>query len=478
MRRQKSKMIILALVLVILTAAVLFLKMPARSGQEDMDIQTAEDRTDRKLIEAGSVTEIEVVTATNGEENYTVKVQDGVGAILDFPEGRLDGAQLEDALERLAQTEVTEELGEQEDLLQFGLGEDAAAFKVVCTDGTTQEFRVGDRLAGRLDARYVLLDGKVCVAEGFPQELCEGRRSFYQLELIAVAPRMDENGENMDCLEYLRLSGSRFEEEIYVVSDTGTNSGYRMEEPVYGEAMFADTDPTTQNVSILDSLAYVKAASMAYENADADRMKECGLEEPYAVAEYSLNGEEHGIRVSAAQDGMRYLMVDEDPAVYRVEDIRVTAWAEAKASDLRTSYIWLVDVARLDTLVLTGENGRREYRIVENPEDNDQSFRVYCGEKELDTQEIWLPFYQKLLGMTILGTEEPSGWEEEPAYTVTYIYEEQEEEEPVTIEFHREYAKERYVALLNGRFAGTLRADTVEEAMELADKVSADGESR
>lgn len=484
MRRQKSKMIVLFLVFTVLVAAVALMKLQTGSGHRNMDTQPSgngqedADGQGRTLVQSGLVTELEAVTVENGEGGYTIEVQDGIGAIRDFPEGKLDSGKLANVLEGLVQAEVAQELGAQEDLVQFGLGKDGITFKIVCKDGRKQEFQAGNMLAGRADACYALLDGEVCVVEGLPQELCEGRRAFYKLGLIAVLPETDENGENADRLDYLRLSGSRFEEAVSIVPSSQTGSGYLMEEPVYGEAMFAATDAATQKVSVLDSLAYVEASSVAYENADADTIKECGLEEPYAIAEYSLNGEGHTLRVSGVRDGLRYLMADGDKAVYKVEDIRVNAWAEADVSKLRTSYIWLVDVARLDGLVLTGKRGRYEYRTVRNQEDNGQDFRVYCGDKELNARDVWLPFYQKLLGMTILNTERPSGWEEEPAYTVSYIYSEQEGEEPVTIEFHRERDKERYVALLDGRFAGTLRADTVEEVMELADKVSADGESR
>lgn len=477
MRRQKTKTAALIMVLAVLIAAVAFVRVPAQTGKEDVDNHAAREGQEHQFVQVDAGSQIEEITVENTECSYTIEVQDDTDMIRGFPEDKLDRGKLEKALDGLLRAALTEDLGNQEDLLQFGLGEDDTRFTVVCQDGATQEFRIGNMLTGREDACYAILDNRVCVVEGFPQELCEGRRAFYKLELIAVAPKMNENGENADSMDYLRLGGSHFREEISVVQSEETGSGYLMEEPVYGEAMFADTDTAAREVSILDSLAYVEAASMVCENADADEIKECGLEIPYAFAEYSLNGEEHNIRVSSVcDDGTRYLMLDEDPAVYSVEDIRVNAWAEADVADLRTSYIWLVDVAGLDALVLTGRSGRYEYRMVRENGDSAQEFQVYCGEEELDVRGSFLPFYQKLLGMTILNTEKPSTWEEEPDYTISYIYGEQEGKENVTIEFYREHDKERYAAFLNGRFAGVLRADTVEKTMELADKVNADGE--
>lgn len=476
MRRQKTKIAVLFIVLAVLIAAVALLKIP--TGEEGAGSYAEEEGQNRQFLQTDSQSEIDVVIVENTEGSYTVKMQGDANIIRDFPADKLDSGKLKSALDGLFQAEITEDLGEQEDLLQFGLEEGGTEFTVVWQNGTTQSFRIGNILTGRENACYALLDGRVCVVEGFPQKLCEGRRAFYKLELIAVPLKMNESGENADCMDYLRLGGSHFKEEISIVQSEVTSSGYLMEEPVYGEAMFAGTDAATHEISILDSLAYVEAASMAYENADAGVIKECGLENPYAFAEYSINGEEHTIRVGSVHDGMRYLLVDEDRSIYTVEDIRVSAWAEADASDLRTSYIWLVDVARLDAVVLTGKSGRHEYRLVREEGDNAQEFCVYYGDKELDVRGSWLPFYQELLGMTILNTEKPAKWEEEPDYTISYFYVEQEGKEPVTIEFYREHDKERYAALLNGRFAGTLRVDTVEETMKLADKVNADGESR
>lgn len=475
MRRQKTKIAVLIIVLAALIAAVALMEIPGRTGKEDAGY-TAGERQEQKFVLADSRSKIDVITVENTECSYTIEVQGDISIIQDFPENRLDSRKLENVLGRLWQARLTEDLGRQEELLQFGLEEDDTEFTVAFRDGTTQRFRIGNMLAGKEDACYALLDGTVCVVEGFPQELCEGRRAFYTLELISVTPKMNESGENADSIDYLRLGGSNFKEEINIVQSKETSSGYLMEEPVYGEAMFAETDLATQEVSIMDSLAYVEASSVVYENADADDIKECGLENPYAFAEYSINGEGHIIRAGGVHDGMRYLMVDEDPAIYMVEDIRVNAWVQADASDLRTSYIWLVDVASLDFLVLTDKNGRHEYRIVREDADNEQEFRVYYGDKELDARGSFLPFYQELLGMTILNTEKPSMWEEEPDYTISYFYGKQEGKEPVTIEFYREHDKERYIALLNGRFAGVLREDTVEETMKLVDKVNTDGE--
>ena len=103
---------------------------------------------------------------------------------------------------------------------------------------------------------------------------------------------------------------------------------------------------------------------------------------------------------------------------------------------------------------------------------------VYYEDKELDADGVWLPFYQQLLGMPILSTKKPPAWEEQPEYTITYYNSGQNGKEPVVIELCREPDSGRYAALLNGRFAGVLREDTVKAVMESVDKVNRDGDKR
>ncbi len=483
MRRQKFKIAWLILILVALAAAVVFLKSsPHTEGEakeRDGDVTAQTDDNDTNgihgmLLQSDSEIQIVEISVENDDGSYCIARREEGYIIRNFPEGRLDEKMLVDTLNLLLQVKVSDEVGKQEQLEQFGLGAGSTRIHVTDKNGKDWVFTVGDMLRGNENMCYVLLKEQVYVAEGFPRRLCEGRKAFYKLDLIEV--KADEGTENV--LEYLTISGRHFEEEICITQNPQTGSGYLMEAPAYGEVMFAETDIAAQKMSIPDSLSRVTVEAVIYENADMDERKECGLDEPYAVAEYGINGERHIIRVSDAREGRRYMMVDDDPAIYTVEDIRVDAWADARADDLRIAYLWLVDVTGLDRLVIETKSSRYDYRIERQKKDGDETFRVYYEDKEVDADGVWLPFYQQLLGMPILGTKKPSAWEELPEYTITYYSNGKNGEEPVVTELCREQDSGRYVALLNGRFAGVLREDTVKAVMELVDKVNTDGESR
>lgn len=483
MRRQKRKILGLCLLLAALVLALLALLVPPRppvdkEGRQEAAGQTEEAGQEKYLVQLPAGDRVRELSVTKAGDfvSYKIEKEEDGYLIREFPEGRLDRAGLERAVESLMGTRVTEELGVQTDLEQFGLTQEGTDLTIEGQKEGKLEIRIGSLLPGRTDARYALLGGEVCVAEGFPQELLTGRRAFYDLELISIAPKKDEKGENADELEYLRLEGSHFEDPVRIVRSDRTGSGYLMEAPVYGEAMFAATDAVTQEISVIDSLAYVEASAVVCENADGEERERYGLREPDAVAAYSINQEAHQLSVSSLRDGRRYLMVDEDPNIYQVEEIRVKAWAQADPARLRTSYIWLVDVGHLDGLTVTDGSGSTEYRIEQGGE-AEGTLRVFCGDRELDSSSEWLPFYQRLLGMTILHIEQPAVLEADPAYTVVYRYADKDRD-PVTVELFRERDEGRYAAFLDGHFAGVLRSDTVEETMELTDGMSEDEEDR
>ncbi len=482
MRRQQFKIAGLVLTLAALVSAVILLKtsqqIDEESGKQRNSLTAQGDEEDINgthgmLLQSDAEIQIEAVIVENESGSCQIERRGAGYHIREFPEGRLDEDMLADVLDSLIRVKVSEELGEQEELEQFGLGTDGTRVHVKDRNGANWEFVVGDMLGGNENRSYVLLKGQVLVAEWFPRRLCDGRKAFYQLNLIDI--KADEGGENS--LEYVTIGGKHFEEEIRIVQSHETGSGYLMETPAYGEAMFDETDETALKLSIPDSLSRVTAESVICENADAYEREEYGLEEPDAVVRYGIDGEEHIIKVSNVRNGLRYMMADEDPAVYAVEDIRVKSWADAQAGDLRTTYVWLVDIADLDRLVIEADEHRYEY-LIEQKETENGELRVYYEEKELDAEGSWLPFYQNLLSMPVLSTKRPARWEEEPTYTILYNHNVQSGKEPVTVELCREPDSGRYVALLNGRFAGVLREDTVKAVMESVDKVNRDGEKR
>lgn len=482
MRKQKRGMLLGGILAMVLLLAACLLH---RSAKEAADVLSAAGDTGETQQEKTQLWETEPSRMQSlrleKEKEVCEIVQTESGLTMeDFPAEKLNRDLLEEAVSQLFGTYLEENLGEQEDLEQFGLSREAVCICMEDRDGTERRVLVGNRLPDRTDAYYILDAKEVWVAGGLPQTLLEGRRAFYKTELVEIPARAGENGMTEDRLQELRLSGSRFPDEIHIVENAETNSGYLMDAPVFSEAMFAETEQQTGYVSVLACLAQITADGVAVENAGSEALREYGLEEPEACAEYVLNGEKHRVRVgTAGNNGMRPIMVDEDPNIYLVRKERVASWAEADVMELRPSYIWLVDVGQLQTLTISRGEEVIPFELKWTADETgEKTLLVGWENREWNAQEEWLLFYQKLIGMTVMNVNRPDAWEEQAAYRVTYAFREETGKEPVTVSFHREAKGNRYVALLNGNFAGVLRPNTVEEISGLLDGMIADEKNR
>lgn len=476
MKKQKKRLLLWICALAALLLAAAWLRLPVkREGEEPGRQEEYDNGNSGRLVgyEEEAIRHIRVKWAgealeiSHGNEGFVPQ---------EIPPEKQDTKKTAAVVGRLCESRITERLGVQEDLGQFGLNRDAAQFTITGEGGEVQEFWVGNRLGQNAEEVYVLTDKEVCVVTGFPAAFTEGRKAFYRLDLIINSN--EKGGQTEEKLEYLELTGEQFPDPVRIVQSRETGSGYLMEEPAYAEAMFAQTQGQAEASPLVSSLTEVTAEAVAVVNADGGAVREYGLDRPQARVHYCIGGKEHRLTVGKQRkDNTRYLMVDEDKNIYVVSEEQVGAWAEADAMDLRTSYLWLVDVNRLERLVISIGTDTFEYQIGRKEEkDGEQRIEVSSRGRTIDAVKTWLPFYQKLLGMTVMSAKKPEKWEETPSLTVAYDTEENRED-PLTVSFCKSAEEGCYAAFLNGSFAGALRIPTVEEIMELINRVNADEKS-
>lgn len=472
MRKQKRRMFF---GVGMLAALILFTALVRLPEEKKQDEQLAAEEVQKQENLIKCMEEIQSIQVEKNGERTELFRKDGKFIVQGIPEEKRDDGKSDAAVIRLYESRVTEHLGEQEELGQFGLGEEAAQIIIMTGSDQIQKFKVGNWLKGSGNEIYVLLDGDVCTVKYFPPELIQGKKAFYSLDLISIMGRAEDGEAQEPQLNYLELTGENFEEPIIIIRSGVTESGFLMKEPVYSEAMFAPTDMQTGSISMLSCLQEVSAEAVAVLHADAETVRQYGMDKPQACVRYSFDGEEHSLMVGERRDdGTRYLMVDDDQNIYLIGDERVSAWAEADVMDLRTSYIWLVDVSMLEKLIISDRKKEFEYRLEwKQGEEGRKELAVNYGGKIIDAEKIWLPFYQKLLGMTVMSVVKPSAWEKKPDCSVTFCYAEEYQKDAITVSFYKSLEDDCYAALLNGNFAGTLRINTVEEIMELTDRVNA-----
>lgn len=298
---------------------------------------------------------------------------------------------------------------------------------------------------------------------------------LYQIEDLTETAIDDEGAESVTTLEdemtSFRLSGTNFAEPITIVHDETYNSRYLMTTPVK-----AESGNTAFLTVVADLKALSSADSVVAAKLDDTLLEQYGLKEPYAVAEFTLNGATHTVSVSAKQaDGTRYLLLDDKNMVYTIDDSAVSSWAEATAMTLRQGYIRLADMTKVETLTIT-QDGDMAYRFTterevdegRTTEENtfyDLTIFNTAGE-ELD-YDTYRAFYQDLLSIAVMSTD-PAEATGTPAHAIEYRYFDGSTE---TVDFYPG-TEGRYVVLLNGEFNGIVRSSDVDKLLGRLPEIS------
>ena len=190
MKKNLRYLIIMLAVLVVLGggAAALLLTQPQEETEEVSSASSAvmEPVIDRESSEVSSIQvknskadfqllPLEQETTTSSEEESSSSSVTSVQFTIDGYQGfDLDTAQITGAANTVTAINASKNLGEQEDLEQFGLtGDSATEVTVNYTDGTSDTFTVGNE-AGESAGRYILKDGVVYISSSYQDRYLHG----------------------------------------------------------------------------------------------------------------------------------------------------------------------------------------------------------------------------------------------------------------------------------------------------------------
>ena len=492
MKKNLRYLIIMLAVLVVLGggAALLLLTQPTEAEEDSSSTSstTTETVIDREDSEIASIQvdnpsasfQILPLEAASSEEDSQESVQFTIDGYQDYD---LDTSEVTGAATTVAAITASKNLGEQEDLEQFGLsGEAATQVTVRYTDGTTDEYTVGNE-AGESSGRYLLKDGVVYISSSFSGALLGTPLDFIQTEVYSVDDLVeevtDEEGnttENTlsDVLYHVELSGTNLEEPIVIEYDETKISTYLITQPVIAES------GSNQFTEMLSALKSLTADSVAAVGRTQENLEEYGLAEPYAQIVFNMNGEDHTLAVSAKNsDGNRYLIADDKDMIYVVSADTVTSWADADLMSLRMSYVWLPNIKDVSAMTLTVE-GDMVYRFdveqVLNEEESTEDSPSYdlvvtnAGGESVE-YENYQDLYQAVLSLAVLSADQSDYDQDAPVLEVTYEY--FDGSDPDTIVYCTVADQtERYAALLNGQYNGLVRRSEVAKVLTYAEQVN------
>lgn len=468
----RNVLIMLAVLLVLGGATAWLLLTPADVETDDSQSTTEVSSTVTETVMDREATEVDSISVKNSEGSFTL-VAKGEDFIIDgYEDCDVSDSIVTYSAGTVLSMQATKNLGTQEGLAGFGLaGEDAVYVEISYLDGTSDELVLGNS-APESSGNYVLKDGTVYIVSGINQQLYGSVFNYFVANLYTVEDRteiyVDDEGnettQSVDDLLYsLKLSGTNFEQPISISYSSGAVSTYIISEPVLAES---GGDYYT---TVAQSLKEPTATGVVAAHLTDEILEEFGLAQPYATVEFDLNNTKHTMSVSAKNsDGTRYLLLDDRDVIYTVSDDTVSAWADCTLTQLRMSYVWLVNIMDVEKLTATVEGDTvYSYDITRtvNEEKSTESSTSYdlsvknAGGEDIDYKTCYQPFYKKLLAVSVVSSD-ITEYAEEPTLKLEYSY--FEKDEGLTVEFYAA-GDSRYAAVINGSFNGLVRKSEIDK---------------
>lgn len=296
MKKNLRMLLIMLAVLVVVGggAAALLLTMPAQEEETSSSSSTATEtilETDAEEFSSVSVenTEdsfvivpVEEGTTTSEESSSSESSSSSTTFTVEGLESfDIATSSITSGVQTLEDLQATKNLGEQENLEQFGLsGENASTITIHYKDGASQEIVVGNE-AGETTGRYVLIDGVVYISSSVSNYLLGSSLSFINTStLYSVADRTEETTDSeassstatlTDILYSVELGGTHLDAPITIVYDSSKISSYLITSPVYAES---GSNTFTKMVTALKTLS---ANSVAAVGRTQEVLEEYGL---------------------------------------------------------------------------------------------------------------------------------------------------------------------------------------------------------
>lgn len=466
--KKQTKSIIISLVVVVILGAVLaflLLNNPDKvTDEKDIESTAAELKDENPLLIENEESNISYIEISNESGTYTVipvvSGDDIVYAIKDLETtAQVNTSMLANAASVFTKLEMKKEIGETDDLAQYGL--DGSA-KAVCKykDGTEVELLIGTT-PGESSGRYVYYDGKVyiCTVNSL---FVSGVEKLMVSASWEIESLTDERGNPYNQLDYVELTGSNYERDIAMHYDDD-------------EVDFLLTSPVNciGSVTMAENLSTALGAFSTNGtekiNPTDEELEAYGILSPFADAKFSINGEEHEICLGSRCDNGRYCTVNGDnTVVYTVSDSLYTSWTDYTEINFRDGFVQLRPIYAVNAYDVTVGDKTIEATFSREPKDDntyDYSAKLYGKDIEYETVR---KFYASTIGIPLLNMAELEK-EGEPVITIHYSYYDGSDK-ATTVEYYKtKDADNRYVAYLDGSYTATVRDTSVQEYLDSFD---------
>lgn len=478
MKKQTKNIIIaLAVLLVLGIAAAVLLMMPSAEDPFNIDEPITQTSNEPFLLIDREISEVKQIVVENGfvDETWTMiptkdmnaGEQNNTFTFKGWEDEAVINSKALSAARSFYKLYSVKDMGDVEDLSEFGLNGDGTVKAVVeYLDGTKETIIVGDA-AGESTGRYTLYNGEVHIA-AFSEYLIQKQTDFISTEVLTIPIPGDAtlNGVTTtveNTMGHMRFSGKNYPKEILLQASEDPVLKYEVSEPIFAGAN------ETQINAIIEQVMSVNASAVAAVNATEEDLKVFGLDEPTAVLDFEVNDEAHVLRIGTRVNGEYSLTVDDNDTVYIVPESSVDAWANKSIYDLRDGFVRLANIFNVKTLTVEDASGKDVYEVerVKNEERSSEDMPYYDltvtkDGKAVDYKTAYQPFYTDMLSVYVLNEEIIEKPEGEPMYSVHFEHVDNGGTE--IVEYYAVPDNDRRcVAVVNGEAVGVVRMSDIED---------------
>ena len=323
-----------------------------------------------------------------------------------------------------------------EDLKNFGLDEPGASIDIALVD-ETKTLLMGTKAPGG-ESKYVMLknDGNVYVLDGYTCEAFEKtKKDFIKTNLISSEnTQIDpQTGQTVSTalITKLVLSGTNFPKPVTLVKYTDEEMeelGRMSSLAVLDNGQKHDTDP--QKVEPLNSsLISFNASEAMFLNPSNDKLKECGLDKPSAVADLTFEEKTYkitlGKRFKGEDDSYYYYMTFGDYKVIYTLQESYAPWAALQIKDIRSSLLFITSIDNVSKITVKSEQVNAEF-ILEGSGDE----LVVKNDGKICDTDNFRNLYQVYIGVSP-EEDAASTPKINPVFTLTFTYHDEKTKDTV-----------------------------------------------
>ncbi len=487
MKKQKRLILILLIVVLALggVLAALLLTGSDEDSSEEISSELSEEDTSLITHEEGDIVAIsvnnnygsfsfyptlvdsdDVSSDTSGTESYKY-------SITGYEDRDVNTSTLSTAAMAFYDLDYTKEIGEVEDESAFGFDGKITA-SCVYKDGSAESFEIGDTPSSGT-GRYIKYNGKVYIASinttytnSLESLITAASWDIDYLTREKESSESDESStesssstttENYSILESLKIGGT--------CNSSGVEIGYDSESETYkllSPVKAAANDDKIE--TLISSLLNYSANATVDLNPTDDKLKEYGLDDPYATLEITLNGESHKIVIGAETESSRYCLIDDDKTVYSILTSKISDWAECNPSEYRAENVLTDSLSDISEIKFTVDGKSSDITITrEEDESSSTDSKVYYSYSSYaDGEEILYSYvnelYTKFSSMTVLNINE-SEHEDNALVTAEIKFFDGKNK---TVEIYQSSENSsRYLVYIDGEYSCTVRSTSVKD---------------